>query len=260
MGTHHQRELLGIWSRVIQQKKTNYTSLLFILSVTLSIYFASPPLKAPDFSKGFGLLPLVRADDRDLSTPYARIDKNQLTQSPRIARSRFHLGGSASLYCYPSVGGHWYATDVSSVELDFLGIDRFKPQDRSFNQTEEDAFCERFQLLEPFYDDEKFAWHIQNLPKAESKRPSIRHIFCWPRTGGAWVKKLMYTREGGWYSFGPVKVDSEGEENLVGAIWNAHSMEERCQAFERAEGKFCAKLEDCEETKPYMGIKIWLDD
>ncbi|KAK6336952.1 hypothetical protein TWF718_009740 [Orbilia javanica] len=246
-------------SRVTEPKKANYTSLLFIFSVTLSLHFASFFPEPPYLSKGFGLLPSVRADDGNSPIPYVRID-NQLTRSPRIARSRFHLGGGISVYCYPSIGGHWYATGVSSVELDFLGIDRFKPQDRSFNQTEEDAFCEKFQLLEPFYDDDKFDWYSQPHPEGESKRPSIRHIFCWPKTGGAWVKKLAYTKEGGWYEFGTMEDIGEGGEGLVGAIWNAHSMEERCQAFERAGGKFCAKLEDCEETKPYIGMKIWLDD
>ncbi|KAK6515958.1 hypothetical protein TWF281_004549 [Arthrobotrys megalospora] len=262
METHQQRESSRMRSRAIQPKKTNYTSLLFILSVTLCLLFASPLLKAPYFSKGFGLLPLVRADDMGPPIPYAPIDENKV-RSPRIARSRFYLGGSISLYCYPSGGGFWYASDVSSVELDFLGIDRFKPQDRAFNQSEEDAFCERFQLLGPLYDDDDDKFELYRYyppPEAENKRPRIRHIFCWPKTGGAWVKKLTYIKEGGWYDSGPMTVTTEGEKSLVGAIWNAHSMEERCQAFERAEGKFCAKLEDCEETKPFIGKKIWLDN
>ncbi|KAF3206888.1 hypothetical protein TWF192_001311 [Orbilia oligospora] len=245
-------------SQAIQPKKTRYTLLLFILSTALSLHF----LKVPYFSKGFSFLPPVRADDGDLPIPYARRDENQFTHSPPMARSRFDLGGRISLYCYPSDGGYWYATHVSSVELDFLGIDRFKPQDRALNQTEEDAFCKRLQLLEPLYDDGNDDWVYKPPLQADNKHPRIRHIFCWTKTGGAWVKKLTYMREGGWYGPGRLKVTIEGDSSLVGAIWNAYSMEERCQAFERAGGKFCAKPEDCEETKPYIGKKNlarWLE-
>ncbi|KAK6519754.1 hypothetical protein TWF506_000053 [Arthrobotrys conoides] len=256
--------------RVEQSKRTNYTSLLFILSATLSLYFASPLLKASFFSKGFGLLPTVRADDAD-ADPGPRIDipnwyrnQNPSTHSQLTARSVFRLGGRIDLYCYPSTGGYLWATHVSTVELDLLGLDRFKEQDRSFNETEEDAFCERFQLLDPLHDDLDDLEKYNYIPPPEGdnrKRPRFRHIFCWPKTGGAWVKRLTYTKELGWYTpGGDMKVSTEGDSSLTGAIWNARTMEERCQAFERAGGKFCAKLEDCEETKRYVGKKIWLDD
>ncbi|KAK6511345.1 hypothetical protein TWF481_000265 [Arthrobotrys musiformis] len=253
---HQQLESSRMRSRFVQPKKTNYTSLLFILSVSLSFYF----------SKEFGLLPLVRAEDAGIpiDTSYDGTDwvGPDRILSPPVWRSQFHLGGGIWLACYPSnVDGWLYVPDVSTVELDFLGIDRFKPQNRSFNQTEEDAFCERIQLLDPLHDrDNPERAYLPPPDDPENKLPRVRNIFCWPKTGGAWVKKLSYMAEWGWWDGGEIKVTTEGEPSLVGAIWNAHSMEERCQAFERAEGKFCAKLEYCEETKRFIGKKIWLDD
>ncbi|KAF3910590.1 hypothetical protein ABW21_db0203208 [Orbilia brochopaga] len=157
--------------------------------------------------------------------------------------------------CYPGTSGTWFVTDVTPVEFDFLGLDyNDLPQNKSSDQFTEDKFCDRLQLLEPMYVPDNYkAWdHFM-----QEKLPTnwIGNKFCWPRSGGAWVKKfwLSFPDKAGAYEF----YGGERGIGAVAAIKNAATMEERCLAFEKAGAKFCAKLEDCEETEQFIGQNIW---
>ncbi|KAJ6260235.1 hypothetical protein Dda_4459 [Drechslerella dactyloides] len=143
----------------------------------------------------------------------------------KFPRTSFFLGSPAVL-CYPRGGGTWLATDVTPVELEFLGLDRLKPQNRSPDQDEEDKFCERLQLLDPDY---LFDYSID------------------------WTEYARQITDG-------VVAGYKFDDSYDMGIKNAYTMEERCQAFERAGAKFCAKFEDCKETKRFIGEQIWLED
>ncbi|KAK6359387.1 hypothetical protein TWF696_000547 [Orbilia brochopaga] len=160
--------------------------------------------------------------------------------------------GSGSVACYPRIRGTYFVNDVTLVELDFLGLDRFKTQYKSPDEDEEEAFCERLHLLGSTYLPDNYkAWDEYLKQRLYGAWTADR--FCWPSSGGVWVKKfwLSYNETGAYEFYG-----GESGVRLAAAIRNADTMDERCRAFERAGAKFCARVEDCEETKRFIGKKI----
>lgn len=146
---------------------------------------------------------------------------------------------------------------MTPVEFVFLGLNRFKPANRSDDQVEEDRFCEKLQLIGPIFqiDDDYPPAYLRD---PQPPPPLFSDKFCWPRSGGAWVRKLWTSQQVEGYD------DFYGNNDTlltyIGSIKNAYTMEERCQAFEKAGAKFCARLEDCEETKRFSGKEIWPEE
>lgn len=202
----------------------------------------------------------------------------KILEEPRTSFSH----KSNSVRCYLRDGDGWYAQAVSfqkkrsfkyphrgfhkakrfyfcliqvtPVELDFLGLDRFVPQNRSSDQTEEDAFCERLKTIGAVYrDGTKDKWKF--VYQGPDPPPTSANRYCWPRAGGAWVMKLWVDDYDIDYKY--FYNNNYTLMNLVGAIGNAFTMEERCIAMERAGAKFCARLDDCAETKQFAGKQIW---
>ncbi|KUJ18825.1 uncharacterized protein LY89DRAFT_551198, partial [Mollisia scopiformis] len=135
--------------------------------------------------------------------------------------------------CYPSVGGIIMTKHAHSVELDYIGVDHFYTTYRSYNTTEEDEFCMKLRKIGGKW------WHsIQDRDDAidSGLRPvypdEIEVLFLgWPADGGVWILRLE-----SWYQVNWV----------LGPIFNALNMEERCKAIELCGGTFVQDPEDNE--------------
>ncbi|KAI0154657.1 hypothetical protein GGR57DRAFT_512191 [Xylariaceae sp. FL1272] len=107
---------------------------------------------------------------------------------------------STTIYGHPLTGGVLVLSPCNAVELDFLGLDRFEPAKRSANTSEEDHHCAQMRKLGA-------RWFKKNEP-------------------GVWVLAMRDSDDAG----------SEG----VGRVWNAVSMDERCEVVERLGGTYYA--------------------
>jgi CheY-like chemotaxis protein len=120
------------------------------------------------------------------------------------------------------------------MELDFLGLDRFKTAPRSLDPAEEDSFCARIRLLGArwwpsldAYRNTEYAY-----PSTESPTERMSYIGVGPQ-GGVWA--LENFEADVW----------EQEPRGLGRINNARNMEEKCREIERFGGTFYADPADC---------------
>jgi hypothetical protein len=149
-------------------------------------------------------------------------------------RTEFGSRGT-SVRGWPSSGGIYIAADVYGVELDFLGLDRFKPSPRSENPAEEDAFCQRLRKVGAKWfksEEDYFEWSEAGIPRDPEEDTEL--LLGWPEPGGVWVLKVN---------------QSDAARKGVGRIKNAFTMEERCSAIEQLGGRFYSDPKDCPDTK-----------
>jgi hypothetical protein len=141
--------------------------------------------------------------------------------------------------CWPSVGGIVVAEHAHAVELEYIGADRFRPEPRSNNATEEDKFCMKLRKIGGKWWKHYADFEDATIHKRRMMYPDERDVLIlgWPEDGGVWVM-----REHIWKNVG-VK---------FGPVWNALNMRERCKAIEIVGGTFYAKAEDCEFVKPLL--------
>jgi hypothetical protein len=151
-----------------------------------------------------------------------------------------NLGRSNTVMCWPSVGGIIAAKGVHSVELDFLGLNRFHPINRTYNATEEDIFCRKLRLVRgkwwSSYWDFIDITSLGGRRKMTAEEQEVLYLE-WPESGGLWVLRLPNLNHF-WYRIDRAK--------------NAHSMEERCMALEMAGATFFESPEDCVYVKPLL--------
>ncbi|KAJ5086516.1 hypothetical protein NUU61_007823 [Penicillium alfredii] len=135
--------------------------------------------------------------------------------------------------CYPSSGGIWMA-ELGPLELQHLNINRFESTERSWNQADEDKFCDQ---LRPFggswytqsADDLWVGGECHELHEFEPAL-SIHRQIAFPENGGVWVLAI------------------EGDALFppgMATVRNALTMEERCKALEKLGAVFCADLTKC---------------
>ncbi|KAE8449309.1 hypothetical protein EG329_008210 [Mollisiaceae sp. DMI_Dod_QoI] len=141
--------------------------------------------------------------------------------------------------CWPSVGGIIMAKRAHSVELEYIGFDRFHPTLRSYNATEEDQFCMKLRKIGgkwwSSFDDHEFT----TLMAGRGMYPDeIETLFLgWPADGGVWILRYESWRLVNW---------------TLGPIFHALTMEERCKAIEICGGTFFEDPEDCQFVKPLI--------
>lgn len=191
---------------------------------------------------------LVRyADRKDFTPPAGWVDSNPDNDEadyphftePTHRLDISNLGGTNEVLCWPSVGGILVARSLTAVELDFLSLSRFSPTPRSYNVTEEDAFCQRLRLLGAHwyssYTDYEFA-HLYRLRQPTPDETQILHI-GWPATSGVWV----------------MRQENEFDQwDGVFRMRNAYTMEERCKALEMSGATFYENPEECKYVKPLL--------
>lgn len=156
-------------------------------------------------------------------------DKDDI-QDRRNARTVFGYSIGTTVMCYPRKGGRYTLYDCSVVELDFLGLDRFTPAQRSYDATEEEAFCGRMRQLGA-------QWSRISADGSEVIDLYSPVLYVgWPAGGGVWVVKMAY-----W----------EASRKGLGRISNAATMEERCRLIERLGGIYYEVAREC----PHLDLK-----
>lgn len=151
-------------------------------------------------------------------------------------RVKFGDGPGASVRGWPSKGGLYTLYTCLTVELDFLGLDRFKKADRPQNTTsaeaDEEAHCKRMRQLGakwwPSADDEAM-WWFQNPEESWELTKPVTY-FGWPAQGGVWVLNTTI--------IGASQIGA-------GRIHIAITMDERCKIMEDLGAVYYAKPEDC---------------
>ncbi|KAI1264382.1 hypothetical protein F5Y18DRAFT_428004 [Xylariaceae sp. FL1019] len=134
---------------------------------------------------------------------------------------------STTIYGHPSTGGVLVLSPCNAVELDFLGLDRFEHAKRSLDTKEEDHHCAQMRKLGARWF--RNMYHYRMMPHFEPlkfRRVKVV-VTAWPENDpGVWVLPLRDSDDAG----------SEG----VGRVWNAVSMEERCEVIKRLDGTYYA--------------------
>jgi hypothetical protein len=143
------------------------------------------------------------------------------------------LDQPSEVRCWPSTGGVYVLEGVSSVELDFLGLDRFTAADRSYDHNQEDRFCKHLRMIGADWYEDYQAWVEVWVGGRETEQHRVRWALGWPADGGVWYLRLTYP-------------DFITRKDL-GRLRNAWTMEERCRAIEMSGGKLCEDISECNE-------------
>lgn len=151
-------------------------------------------------------------------------------------RVSFGSGPGASVRGWPSKGGLYTLYPCFTVELDFLGLDRFeradRPQNSSSAEADEEEHCKRMRQLGAKWwpsPDAKAMWHFKN-PQAFDDPDRPMTYFGWPAKGGVWV--LSTTAAG-------------ASQMGAGRIHIAVTMEERCKIMESLGAVYYGNPGDC---------------
>ncbi|KAJ4011853.1 hypothetical protein NW752_004251 [Fusarium irregulare] len=144
---------------------------------------------------------------------------------------RSSFGGSVGgvVYGWPAKGG-FYSRLCSVVELEFLGIDRFEPSDKSDDPEDEEAHCAKLRQLGAHWfrdPDHKLRYGR----KYRNKEPDASVLYVgWPSSGGVWALSTNLT---------------QSAQKGLGRIDNAFTMEERCKMIEKLGGTFYPNPSHC---------------
>ena len=147
-------------------------------------------------------------------------------------RTEFTAGSLTIVRGWPSTGG-FYILSCDGVELEFLGLNRFEPTQRSQDPAEEDAFCAKMRRLGADWHRSQEAQVADSLA-GEYQTNHVVKAFGWPADGGVWALKMPY-------------MDSEMKG--IGRIRNAFSMEERCRQIEKLGGVFYNDPAQCPDLE-----------
>lgn len=145
-------------------------------------------------------------------------------------RTQFTSRTGAIVTGWPTKGGY-YSRLCSLVELDFLGLDRFKARNKSEDIDEEEAQCARMrQLGTRRYHSPS---HEHHVTMGSTKPPQL--YFGWPDDGGVWAIQAT---------------EDESNDKGLGRINNAFTMVERYQMIKELGGTFYEQPKDC----PYLDL------
>ncbi|KAG8677548.1 hypothetical protein FPOAC2_03676 [Fusarium poae] len=145
-------------------------------------------------------------------------------------RSQFVGTHGAIVTGWPAKGGY-YKIKCSLAELDFLGLDRYNPTNRSENVDEEEAWCATLRQLRAKY----YRNICDRIADGAYGIETPKVYIGWPTDGGVWAlqaTKLNATLRG------------------LGRIENAFTMEERWQKIKEYGGTFYAEPKEC----PYLDL------
>ncbi|KAI2621000.1 hypothetical protein GGS26DRAFT_301472 [Hypomontagnella submonticulosa] len=138
---------------------------------------------------------------------------------------------STSVYGYPSSGGILVLPFCNGVDLEFLRLPRFNTAERSEDPAVEDQHCARMRMLGAWWFismDEYITIQYCSPEKLDQK---MLVVVAWPESGtGVWVVTMNRR---------------EAPEKGLACIWNAFSMDERCEIVEKLGGTFYRDPAEC---------------
>ncbi|KAH9218665.1 hypothetical protein DL95DRAFT_458242 [Leptodontidium sp. 2 PMI_412] len=152
------------------------------------------------------------------------------------------------ILCWPSIGGIIITDDMSSVEYSYLGLDHLEINQRSYNSTEEDAFCRKLRKTGGKWWDSYWDWIKATQMLLRHMSPTEKEVLHlgWPETGGVWL--LRYENK---YPH-VIRHGTPTEKAYNEIINNATTMEERWRAIKSCRGTFFKDPRDSEYIKPVL--------
>ncbi|GCB28263.1 hypothetical protein AAWM_11148 [Aspergillus awamori] len=208
----------------------------FVISV-LYLYFAGTRLRP---QRGITEMRRAPATTPAPSSQYPSdwIDCVSPTPEQRFWASH-GSGPGVTVYGFPSKGGLYVLHNCLGVELDFLGLDRFRTTERPSKsdpnwQAKEEAHCDRMRRLGARWVETNYDLFELMVSEREDTDPYI--CVGWPAEGGVWVLNTTYGRA----------IDLG-----TAIIYNANNMEERCEMIKILGGIFYQDPKDC----PYLDLE-----
>lgn len=144
---------------------------------------------------------------------------------------------STIVYGYPSTGGTLILPYCNGVDLSFLDLPRFERSSRSEDEEVEDRHCARMRMLGAWWFNSVDEYdRMQWLEPDVLARKKIVTV-AWPQDerAGVWVLTLRGV--------------GEAADKGLGAVWNAASMDERCEVIEKMGGQFYADPKECPDLQ-----------
>lgn len=169
------------------------------------------------------------------------LDRDQPWDPEPTQRVVFKRLGQNKVMCWPSVGGIIIGDHLSSVELDFLNISRFESVQRSYNITEEDAFCMQLRKTGGKWWQNHNDYLAATLYRSRGTTAAEKEalILGWPEKWGVWVRR-------------ETSMNRFGMEPGFWRLGNAHTMEERCKILEADGATFYETPGQCQFVKPLL--------
>ncbi|KAI1119025.1 hypothetical protein F5Y14DRAFT_119216 [Nemania sp. NC0429] len=141
-------------------------------------------------------------------------------------------------------GGGVWIKELTPMEMAYLGIDRFQDTARATEQADEDAFCTRLRMhgasfwqLPPQWPEHMNGCEDIAICAEPTKWVSL--VVGFPASGGVWT---LDTSEG-WDELYPQSL----------GLWNALTMDERCEVIKDLGGRFCEDIQTCPEMAALLG-------
>ncbi|CZR66054.1 uncharacterized protein PAC_15955 [Phialocephala subalpina] len=196
------------------------TGIILLLGIILSAVFAW---------KLTSLLRQLRAiEQRQLKR-----DKNHAAQfecsekkypEPRVSTTS---NGMFMVRGYPSTGKVMQKL-VDGVEMEYLGLNRFRIADRSHIKDEEDEFCRKLlRLGANIWQNEA---HYQSWAQDPERDGIMQHEIGYPSSGGMWLLK---------------RKDLGEQDERLAMLRVCFTMDERCWVLKRLGAKFYRSIEEC---------------
>jgi hypothetical protein len=142
------------------------------------------------------------------------------------------------IYGHPSTGGILVKVKADVLDMKFLSLPRIRAVERSYDSTEEDAFCKRLRFVGATWwlFNEEWCYNLRKyhdeLVTDEQKRIMV---YGWPADGrGVWVLKYE---------------QSDDLPDDFGKVRMAADMEEKIEAMKALGAEFVADPDEVEELK-----------
>ncbi|KAI0478215.1 hypothetical protein F4859DRAFT_521071 [Xylaria cf. heliscus] len=172
----------------------------------------------------FRFWPFSRPDRPSLEhDPSHEDDGNQDVSIPSTRRVVFSAH-STCVSGYPSSGGVLVLPFCNGVDLAFLGLSRFDLAEREEDPAKEDLHCARMRKLGAWPFASVFEYETSEYFDPGVLDRKMLVVPAWPQSGlGVWVVTMNRF---------------EAAQTGLGRVWNASSMDERCDVVEKLGGKF----------------------
>ncbi|KAF2967713.1 hypothetical protein GQX73_g5855 [Xylaria multiplex] len=142
---------------------------------------------------------------------------------------------STCVYGYPSSGGVLVLPHCNGVDLLFLDLSCFEPSERGEDSAAEDLHCARMQKLGASWFASAYEYHTMEFFKPGTRARETLIVAAWPQNGpGVWVLSMRV-----------VDAAQQGLER----VWNASSMDERCEVVKMLGGRFYDDPTLCPDLK-----------
>ncbi|KAF3059604.1 hypothetical protein GL218_05122 [Daldinia childiae] len=184
----------------------------------------------------FSFWPLFRASRPVPDEGSREIEYDADWDVPEPETRRVVFGGhSTEVYGYPSSGGFLVLPHCNGVDLLFLQLSRFDPAERSEDPAAEDEHCARMRMLGAWWFMSADEYMTTQMLSPENLWRKTTVVAAWPESGvGVWVV---------------VARKSDVPYTYLAPVWNAFSMEERCDVVKKLGGRFYHDPMECPDLK-----------